>query len=228
MWALTPLQEGLLFLSSFADDGPDVYTVQLVLELDGGVDRARRRGRARRPARPPPQPAGRVPARRRRADRCRSWPAPSPVACAEVDLRGRTDGRRRTPSWPAVAHGDRVARFDLARPPLLRATLVRTDAGDRLVVTAHHIVVDGWSMPLLVEELAGAVRGRRRRRRRCRPRRPFARYLRWLAGRDQAEARAAWAEALAGVTEPTLVAPPDPDRPARAARGRRPRRCRRR
>ncbi|MBT2440927.1 amino acid adenylation domain-containing protein [Streptomyces sp. ISL-36] len=50
--------------------------------------------------------------------------------------------------------------FDLARPPLLRATLLRvTDAEEPewvLVLCVHHIVVDGWSLGLLMGEM-GAV-----------------------------------------------------------------------
>ena len=44
--------------------------------------------------------------------------------------------------------------FDLATGPLLRATLVRLDENEHvLIVTMHHIVSDGWSMGLFLEEL---------------------------------------------------------------------------
>jgi amino acid adenylation domain-containing protein/non-ribosomal peptide synthase protein (TIGR01720 family) len=51
---------------------------------------------------------------------------------------------------------DDLARpFDLARGPLLRARLARVAAGDHaLVLSLHHIVTDGWSMGVLVGELA--------------------------------------------------------------------------
>ena len=49
---------------------------------------------------------------------------------------------------------DRAERFDLASPPLLRFTLIRLAADrHRLVLTSHHILMDGWSMPVLVQEL---------------------------------------------------------------------------
>jgi amino acid adenylation domain-containing protein len=45
--------------------------------------------------------------------------------------------------------------FDLATGPLMRATLVRLSAEDHmLLVTMHHIVSDGWSMGVLVHEVA--------------------------------------------------------------------------
>ncbi|MEY9927497.1 amino acid adenylation domain-containing protein/non-ribosomal peptide synthase protein (TIGR01720 family) [Catenulispora sp. GP43] len=47
--------------------------------------------------------------------------------------------------------------FDLRRGPLLRALLVReTDAAHVLLVTAHHIVTDGWSMGVVLDELCTA------------------------------------------------------------------------
>ena len=45
--------------------------------------------------------------------------------------------------------------FDLAGGPLLRARLIRLDAGEHfLLVVMHHIVTDGWSMDLFWQELA--------------------------------------------------------------------------
>ncbi|MFJ5534653.1 non-ribosomal peptide synthase/polyketide synthase [Streptomyces sp. NPDC093261] len=47
--------------------------------------------------------------------------------------------------------------FDLRTGPLLRALLLReTDASHVLLLTAHHIVTDGWSMGVLLEELCTA------------------------------------------------------------------------
>ncbi|MCL6581921.1 MAG: non-ribosomal peptide synthetase, partial [Firmicutes bacterium] len=47
--------------------------------------------------------------------------------------------------------------FDLTRDRLLRALLVRlADDEHVLVLTAHHIVSDGWSMRVLLDELAKA------------------------------------------------------------------------
>ncbi len=61
-----------------------------------------------------------------------------------------------------VLADDHARRFDPARPPLLRFTLVRLGSGEyRLLVTNHHILLDGWSMPMLVRELFTLYEGER-------------------------------------------------------------------
>ncbi|HEX5199864.1 MAG TPA: condensation domain-containing protein [Actinoplanes sp.] len=71
-------------------------------------------------------------------------------------------------SMPVVETSD-VARalraeasrpFDLATGPLLRATLLRVAPDEHvLLLSQHHIVTDGWSLPLLVGELIDRYRG---------------------------------------------------------------------
>ena len=51
------------------------------------------------------------------------------------------------------------AGFDLTRAPLLRVSLMRLGpATHGLAVVAHHIVTDGWSIPILVRELMACYR----------------------------------------------------------------------
>src|SRR5262249_11037604 len=47
------------------------------------------------------------------------------------------------------------APLDLTRGPLLRATLLRLGEAEHvLLLTLHHIIADGWSIGVLVRELA--------------------------------------------------------------------------
>ncbi|RUQ42289.1 hypothetical protein D8M30_18350, partial [Corynebacterium pseudodiphtheriticum] len=47
------------------------------------------------------------------------------------------------------------APFDLEKGPLLRVTLVRLDDEDHhLLVTLHHIIADGWSLNILIDEFS--------------------------------------------------------------------------
>src|SRR5262249_52734922 len=113
---------------------------------------------------------------------------------------------------------ERGARFDLAHPPLIRFALVRVRAQEhRLVLTNHHLVTDGWSIPVLVQELL-ALYGSNYGSKDASPGgdasvlarvTPYRDYLAWVAAQDRAAAVAAWREALHGLSEATLLAPPD-------------------
>lgn len=56
-------------------------------------------------------------------------------------------------------------RFDLGDPPLMRATMMRLESGNALLlIVAHHAVFDGWSIGVLARELGeivGALRAKR-------------------------------------------------------------------
>ncbi|MFF4819083.1 amino acid adenylation domain-containing protein [Kitasatospora sp. NPDC001309] len=113
-----------------------------------------------------------------------------------------------------LAEADRLRPFDLARPPLLRFSLLRLGEREhRLVLTSHQILFDGWSMPVVVRELFacyadGGVSLPRPA--------PYKSYLAHLARQDRAAAEAAWTAALEGFTEPTRLsgtAAAEPGRP---------------
>ena len=71
--------------------------------------------------------------------------------------------------------------------------------------------MDGWSLPVLIGELLAlyAQRGDATALPRVTP---YRDYLAWIAAQDRAAATAAWREVLAGLEEPTLVAPHAPGR----------------
>ncbi|QMV22163.1 amino acid adenylation domain-containing protein [Streptomyces sp. SCUT-3] len=207
---VTPLQDGLLFHALFDEAAQDVYTVQLFFEIHGEPDAGRLRAAAEALVRRHANlragflhdVAGRsVQVVRREVE----------LPWSEWDLSG-LDAAARDVELSRVMGEERSRRFDLAVAPLLRCALVRLGEGrHRLVVTNHHILLDGWSMPLLARELfalyaaggdaAGAGLPRVT---------PYREYLGWLAGRDRAAAEEAWREALAGLEEPTLLAPAAP------------------
>jgi amino acid adenylation domain-containing protein len=64
-----------------------------------------------------------------------------------------------SPESQVQAHANEETRrpFDLANPPLIRVRLFRFTENDHfLLLTAHHIIFDGWSMTLFNQELAAA------------------------------------------------------------------------
>ena len=107
---------------------------------------------------------------------------------------------------------ERATRFDLAAPPLMRFALMRLSVQQhRLVITNHHLLMDGWSAPVLVKELFQLYAGKgdaASGNAAVLPRvTPYRNYLSFLAAQDRDSAIAAWQEALAGLGEATHVAP---------------------
>ncbi|WP_051854505.1 non-ribosomal peptide synthetase [Streptomyces sp. NRRL B-1347] len=206
VWPLTPLQSGLLFHTLYADGEPDAYHVQFVLHLRGHGEAARMRA------------AGQA-LLDRYANLRTAFVAAADgdsvqvvvdgveLPWREVDLTGDSTAEGQDAALEALLADDARRPFDVAAPPLLRMTWVRRAAQRyELVLTAHHLLFDGWSLPVLTQDLlrlygAGGDGS-------ALPRAPRYRdFLTWLAGQDREAAARAWADELAGVTEPTLLAP---------------------
>ncbi len=110
--------------------------------------------------------------------------------------------------------------FDLARPPLLAVALLRLAPERHLLALAmHHIVSDGWSIGVLLGELAAGYRALAAGERPVLPDLPvqYADYAAWqrrrLGGPELAAQIAAWRERLAP-PPPALDLPTDRPRPA--------------
>ena len=93
-----------------------------------------------------------------------------------------------------------VARgFSLDRPPLMRLALI--DLGDssyQFVWTFHHLLLDGWSVALVLDDVDRAYAGER-----LRAPRPFRDFVSWLADRDTARDLRFWREELKDYTAST-------------------------
>ncbi|MEU8146736.1 condensation domain-containing protein [Nonomuraea sp. NPDC048901] len=213
----SPAQQRLWFLQQLAPDSPQ-YNVFRGYELRGPLDVAALR-----------RALGAL-ADRHVALRMR-FPADGGVARAvvsgtpfDVELPSTDLGLESTaadlagePGWDAAA--TEFARlwsarpFDLARDDLIRAHLLRvTPELHVLLLCVHHIVIDGWSVPIIDEELGLLYAGR--------PLGPpptgyleYARRQEELAGSPAAErVLAYWRRRLAGAPE-LVTLPADRPRP---------------
>ncbi|KOV67057.1 hypothetical protein ADL00_16670 [Streptomyces sp. AS58] len=197
---LSPLQQGLLFHAQYDEQAPDVYTVQLVLDLSGRPDAGRLRAAGSALLRR--YPNLRAGFRGDGAEPVQVIPAPGPMPWQELDLRSFDAGRQDEQIRSFLA-ADKARRFDLSAPPLIRMCLLRlADDQHRLVLTSHHILMDGWSMPMLLDELLTGYAGGPE----LPPPPAFRDYLAWLAAQDPERSRAAWRRALDGA-RPCAVAP---------------------
>ncbi|MFE7617371.1 amino acid adenylation domain-containing protein, partial [Streptomyces sp. NPDC057496] len=200
---LGPAQEGLLFHSTFDREAEDVYVGQLTLEIDGELSATRLRDAVQKVVdRHDALRAAFL--QRRSGEWVQAVAVRAPADWEEYDLADLAEEERRR-RLDGLLVEQRTRRFDLSRPPLVRFLLVRT-APDRHVfaLTNHHLVLDGWSLPLVVRDLmalygedGGASLPAAR---------PYRDHLAWLDGQDREAAREAWQRALGGL-EPSLIAP---------------------
>ena len=80
-----------------------------------------------------------------------------------IDLSG-CDAAEQQARLSAIVAADRLERFDLAAPPLMRFALIRLSAErHRLLISNHHLLMDGWSAPILVRELLEVYARQRQR-----------------------------------------------------------------
>ncbi|MTE12401.1 non-ribosomal peptide synthetase [Nocardia aurantiaca] len=202
-WPLTPLQRGLLFQAQLAEGGPDGYSVQAIIDVEADLALDRLTAAAE--------------ALVRRHDVLRAAflasdtgavqviPAEVAVPCAYREAFGATPEE-----LDEIAAAELRTPFSVDRPPLIRFLCIA--AGDRrfrLVITNHHLILDGWSMPLLFAELIALYETSGDDAEFVTPA-PFRTHLEWLAARDDDRAREAWTQSLSGLDGPTLIAPAAP------------------
>ena len=89
-----------------------------------------------------------------------------------------------------VCAAERAAVCDFTNGPAFRVALIRiAEDRHRFVLTNHHIVIDGWSLPVLLQEIFASYFGQR-----LPAPVPYRRFVTWLADQDLGAARAAWRE----------------------------------
>ncbi|MDE3155808.1 MAG: amino acid adenylation domain-containing protein [Acidobacteriota bacterium] len=202
VYALSPLQEGLLFHSLY-DPRSSAYFDQLIVAIQGTLDedafaRAWQALVDRHPA-------------LRTAFAWRSGKRPLQVVARTArldvirhDWRGEPDALAPA-RLEAFLEEDRRRGFELSRPPLCRLAIIRRAEAERVIVwSRHHLLLDGWSVSLLLRELLeryGALTGGAPAPERPAP--PYRDFIDWLQRQDRSAAEAFWRRTLDGFTTPT-------------------------
>ena len=204
IWPVAPMQAGMLFESMLDDRSDGSYRLQTLIELTGGVDPERLRVAC-------DQLVARH-ASLRTAFVCDVADDPVQVVLNDLQAPWRhvEVSDRGAGALDRLMAEERDQLSDLETPPLLRFALLSQGAGRAvLVVTAHHLLYDGWSEQVLANELAELYAGTE-----LKSAASFGSYLRWLAAQDRSGSIRAWQDRLAGLSGPTLLAPQlDPSQP---------------
>lgn len=206
VYPLRPLQQGMLF-HDLAAAGPSPYFRQVAFTLDGTVEPRRCQAAWNRVL-------ARHPLLRALFDYQRTA-RPVQILLTEQQVDFGCEPAATPEGIAAWRAADRRRGFDLAADPLMRVRLFRLGPAAWQMVWSHpHILLDGWSGALVLEEFAALYAGREAE---LPPPGDPEPYLRALARRDDGAARAYWAGLLDGYDElaglPHL-GPGGPPRPA--------------
>ena len=197
--ALSPLQEGLYSLTALAESAADdPYVIGMAADLFGSLDVALLRDCAATMLVRHPN--------LRASFFSQGIARPVQIVPSRVDLPWReVSAVEADPE--AIELDERRRPFDLERLPALRFLLIELPSARwRLVITAHHIVIDGWSLPVFVAEMMTLYRAGGDLAALPVAARPYRDYIGWLASRDQQASQRLWREHLAGLPGPTLLA----------------------
>jgi amino acid adenylation domain-containing protein len=199
---LTPMQQGMLYHSIYTD-GDDPYIYQYTSRLRGQLKVA------------PFTRAWRQVVERHQILRAsffwKKIDKPLQVISRVVELPitqldwSQVASAEQEKRLEAFLKEDRSRGFDLEQAPLMRFCLIQlADDVQEMVWSFHHILLDGWSVPLLLNEVFVLYEAFCQRKEiHLPPTRPFSDYIAWLQKRDLGEAEQFWRRALAGFTAPT-------------------------
>ncbi|AVM08497.1 non-ribosomal peptide synthetase [Bacillus velezensis] len=129
-----------------------------------------------------------------------------PIETAVEDIRSM-NSHQRSEFIADFARRDKARGFNLTRDALMRVSILRTEEDQaRLIWSFHHILMDGWCLPLVTKEVFETYYAILEQRQ---PKRgavtPYSRYIEWLDQQDHKQASAYWRNYLEGYEGQTVL-----------------------
>nr|WP_246258815.1 amino acid adenylation domain-containing protein [Kroppenstedtia pulmonis] len=206
IYPLSPLQQGMLFHTLFDDDNSGDYISQTVITFKGEFQEEEFE-RAWK------QVVSRHPVLRTTFD----WEDPDSIhqivhASVSVSIERQDwckwSSEEQEARLEDLLHKDRIQGFDLKDLPLMRWYLLHCgEQTYRFIWSHHHVLLDGWSMQHVLNEIWMAYRALvEKEDLRFESVPPYQNYIRWIQHQDVREAEQFWREELTGFTAPTPLA----------------------
>ena len=206
IYELAPMQHGMLFDSVTGGDS-GMYLIQLEYALRGDLrtqdlEEAWRRIVARHPI-------------LRTSFHSEGMQKPQQVVHEEAPLTLAVHDWTDVPTdeverrFEEYRREDRARGVDFEQPPLMRLALFRLGPDThRLLWTVHHILMEGWSASLVLEDVLAvyrSLRGDAAAEAELPERRPYRDYISWIQQQDPARAESHWREELRDFRSVTLL-----------------------
>ncbi|MGG6293706.1 amino acid adenylation domain-containing protein [Leptolyngbya sp. AN02str] len=196
LYPLSPVQQGILFHTLYAPGG-ELYVTQLACTLRGALhESALQRTWQHLIERHPIFRTAFL------------WELDQPLQCVRqraslpwqsLDWRSLPSAAQQT-QLNAWLQRDRASGLHLQEAPVMRLTLIRlADQVYEFVWTSHHLLLDGWSLPLVFNELFTTYAAFSRGQLPSSPStRPYRDYITWLQTQDLTAAEAFWRQQFQG------------------------------
>ena len=203
-YPLTPLQTGLLF-HTVKSPGCEAYSVQLTWTLPPSSNLSILR-----------EAFDHLIARHAILRTSFSWKSVS-VPTQHVDETiqlpwhdydwTEDDSDKHAPRLEMFLKAERQINFLLSRAPLLRISTIKySEKHYQIILSMHHILLDGWSMATLIKELALIYDACLHKKSLCLPDSPpFASYVTWLHNQVTPTRESEWQRYLKGFSTPTKL-----------------------
>jgi len=119
------------------------------------------------------------------------------IPFVELDWRGMPEEEQKQ-RLQQYAADDRKKGFQLNKAPLLRFHLIRLDDNlYQFIWSFHHLLADGWSMPIILKEAFLLYEAKRQQKPlQLPPVRPYRDYINWLQKQDLSKAKTYWKRLL--------------------------------
>jgi amino acid adenylation domain-containing protein/non-ribosomal peptide synthase protein (TIGR01720 family) len=200
IYPLSPVQEGILFHANYESE-KDIYLQQVSAEIEGILDVERFKTawescinrhhslRASFVWQDLPRPLQRIHRRVNLPFVYEDW----------YDFNADEIGEK----WSLLLTTDRQQNLSPETAPLMRMTLVRTQAQKwRFLWTHHHLLLDGWSLPLVFQDAIAFYQAKTERPNLPQP--PIYRdFIAWLHKQESSTAASFWQQELSGFREAT-------------------------
>jgi amino acid adenylation domain-containing protein/non-ribosomal peptide synthase protein (TIGR01720 family) len=205
IYPLSPMQHGMLFHSLF-EPRKGTYLTQLICELEGDLDPVAFRDAWR-------QVVNNYAALRAGFEWEIVSDEPVQVVRQSGELQWEEEDWSTLSGWQqesrleAYLKEDREREMDLRQAPLMRFTLIQTAAAKhKFVWSSHHLVMDGWSLPIVVNAVLECYASLHRKQPvRLRSEYSYREYIHWLQGQDIAKAEDFWRRFLKGFDASTCL-----------------------
>ncbi|MCO4850630.1 non-ribosomal peptide synthase/polyketide synthase [Bacillus vallismortis] len=123
-----------------------------------------------------------------------------------IDLRELKESQKEE-MIQEYARKDKMRGFDLEKDALMRLLILRTDEkAYRFIWSFHHILMDGWCLPLITKEIFEhyfALLQQKQPEQSAMT--PYSQYIEWLGRQDAKEAMGYWDQYLEGYEEQTIL-----------------------